>query len=69
MVNCADSNRLWASCLTAARYYRDTLDNQIAAIAKHDLGFPKFERDLRSARRYFAVAKTAVVNHHNIHRC
>jgi hypothetical protein len=69
MVHCADSRRLWAGCLEAANRYKDSLDKQISLIAQKDLEFVQLEREIKAARRHFGVAKTAVINHHRLHRC
>ena len=69
MLECADSKRLWAACLDAAKRYKDSLEKQISLIARRDLAFVQFDREIKAARRHLGLAKSAVINHHRLHRC
>jgi hypothetical protein len=69
MIDCKDSNRIWAACVNAAKRYKGSLEKQFLLIDNRDLTFVQLEREIRTARRHFGLAKSAVINHHRVHRC
>ena len=69
MPKCTDSERAWSNYLQAAKGYLASLEKQISAIAARDLTFPRFDSEIKKARRYFGMARNAVINHHRLHGC
>jgi hypothetical protein len=66
---CEHASRLWNALLVKAQSYKKVLEEQLAAIKKWDLGFHKFDKEIKTTRKEFGLAKAAVLNHEKVHHC